>query len=463
MNYNVLKGSQKYFGNLTFYKKALALTLPVMLQLLIQNMVSLIDNFMVAGLGDIKMSGVNIAGQINFIFMVFINTLCVSAGIFMSQFNGAKDSKGMQQSFRFKIIVCSFFAILYTFFCRFVPDTALSLMVHGNSQAPEIISEGVNYMELIAWTWIPMVISNSIASSLREIGRVKQPLVISVVATITNTFFNWVFIYGNLGCPRMEVKGAAIATIIARVVEAVIFIIFLYKTKPPFFSRLREMFQVKISLFISILRKSGLILISEMIWVLSETVTTALYNSRGGAEIVSGMSAGFALANLFYICFSGIHTATGVIMGGALGAGRLDEARVQKNWLLNGALIFGIFMGVLGSSTISLIPLVFGNLSSAAQVVTRGMVLVNAFYMPAWAYVNAQFAVSRTGGDAMMGVIVDVFTNTLLVIPGMFALTYLTPIGPVAMYAIIKISDFVKICIAHFWLKKEKWVKNLTV
>lgn len=448
-------------GSASFYRQALKIALPVMGQLLIQNMVSLIDNFMVAGLGDIKMSGVNIAGQINFVFLIFINTICMSGGIFMSQYNGAKDSAGMQQVFRFKIVLCVASSLIYTAVSILWPRPLLALMVHGNNQSEAIIEEGVRYMRFLSFAWIPAVIATSIGSSLREIGKVKPPLLICVTATIVNTFFNWVFIYGNLGAPRLETAGAAIATVIARVVEMTIFIVYITVTKPPFFSKFLQILKVKFSLFVTILRKSALVLVSEMSWVLSETITTALYNSRGGAEVVSGMSAGFAIANLFFVCFTGIATVTGVIMGGTLGSDRLQEAKAQKNWLLSGSTIFGTFMAVLGCLTTFLIPLIFGNLSDAARAVTRGLVLVNALYMPVWALINAQFAVARTGGDATMGAIVDLSTNSLLVVPGMFLLTYLTGLGPVAMYAIIKVSDFVKITICAIWLKKERWLTNL--
>ena len=96
---------EKLFGPASFYKKALFIALPVMLQMLIQNMVSLIDNFMVSGLGDIKMSGVNISGQILFVFMVLLNTISSSGGIFMSQYYGAGDKRGMRQALSFKTIL----------------------------------------------------------------------------------------------------------------------------------------------------------------------------------------------------------------------------------------------------------------------------------------------------------------------------------------------------------------------
>lgn len=449
------------FGPAGFYKKALSIALPVMAQLLIQNMVSLIDNFMVAGLGDVKMSGVNVAGSINFIFLVFMTTVCNAGGIFMSQFNGAKDSGGMQQTFRFKLIVGIVSGMLFTAFCLINPAPVLALMVHGNTASGNIIAEAVIYEKVVAWSWLPMVISTAIASSLRETGSVKTPLIISVIATLVNTCGNYILIYGNFGAPRLEVTGAAIATIIARLVEMITFIIYINIKRPAFYSRIIDIFKVRGKLFAEILGKSGMILVSEMAWVISETITTALYNSRGGAEIVSGMSAGFAIANLFFISFNGIGTATGVLLGGTLGSGRLEEARTQKDWILSGSLVFGIFFGLLGCLSVLLIPIVFGNLSPTARIVARGLIFVAAAYMPAWCFVNAQFAVSRTGGDTVLGVVVDSTINPLVVIPGIFALTYLTNLGPVAMYAIIKLADFIKITIAGIWLKKERWLRNL--
>lgn len=455
--------SHKHFGTLSFYKKALALAIPVMAQLFIQNLVSLIDNFMVSGLGDVKMSGVNICGQILFIFMVLLNTLCMAGGIFMAQFNGANDKKGMQQSFRFKLLMGGVSIIIYTIVCMIIPKQVLSLMVHKNIQADAILSEGVKYMFLMGFIGIPMVISASISSSLREIGKVKAPLIISVIATCINTFFNWVFIYGNLGAPRLEVQGAALATIIARVVEMILFMLYVSKKKPAFAFKLIHLFKLDRTLSANILKKGGMMLFSEMLWVISETITTALYNQRGGADVVSGMAASFAIANLFFVAFSGIGTATSVIMGSTLGKDELDEARRQKSWILNGVLIFGVFMGLLGLLTILLVPVVFVNLSAGAQQITKEMVFVQALYMPAWAYVNGQFAISRAGGDTVMGMWVDGISNIGLVIPGMFVMALATPIGPVEMYTIIKVVDFVKIAIAAIWLKKEHWVKNLAI
>ncbi len=454
---------KKYFGNTKFYKKALLIGIPVMLQQLIQTMVSLIDNFMVAGLGDVKMSGVNISGQILFVFMVLLNAICMAGGIFMTQFFGADERKGMQQTLCFKIIVAGAAVIIYLFVCMVIPRQVLSLMVIGNSQAEAILDQGEQYMFLMGFIGIPMTISTIIASSLREIGQVKQPLIISVIATGVNTFFNWIFIYGNLGAPRLEVRGAAYATIIARFVEMVLFLLLLAKKRQPFMISLNTLLHTDFNLFGRIFKKGALVLFSETLWVISETVTTALYNGRGGADVVSGMAASFAIANLFFVAFSGITTATGVIIGQTLGKGKLDEARKQKNWMLSASVVFGIFMTLMGILTVPLVPVVFSNLSIASRTICKRMVFMMALFMPLWVYVNTQFAISKAGGDTVMGAVVDGTVTLILVIPGIFFMAFCTSLSPVTMYGIVKLTDIIKIIMAQIWLGKERWVKNLAV
>jgi Na+-driven multidrug efflux pump len=175
------------------------------------------------------------------------------------------------------------------------------------------------------------------------------------------------------------------------------------------------------------------------------------------------MSAGWAIVNLLFVSFGGINTATSVIIGRTLGKGQLDEARKQSRWMLSAAVVFGLFMTLTGALATLLTPLVFGHLSPVAQGICRDLVLLVSLYMPLWVYSNVQFSVARAGGDTVMGAVVDGSVTLLVVIPGILLLARLTDWGPVMMYGILKLTDFAKITIAHLWLKKEKWVKNLTV
>lgn len=453
---------KKQFGTTSFYKSALSLAVPVMLQILLQNLVSLIDNFMVAGLGDVKMSGVNITNQLLFVVFVAFMTIMSAGGIFMSQFNGTKNSEGMQQAFRFKIITSLAIAGIVIALCLSIPDTLLGILVNTNSEREAILREGKTYLTLITLTFVPMAISMCVGSSFRETGRVKPPLVITVASTLVNTILNYTLIYGNLGAPRLEVKGAAIATVIARLFEMTVFLIYARKTRPLFFFSIRRFFAVNLTLFISILKKSGFIFFSEVTWVLTETVMTAVYNGRGGAEVISGIAAGWAIANLFFLVFNGIHTSVGVIVGGSLGRNELDKAEEEAKWLRSGAFVIGFGFALLEVASITLIPVVFGNLSPDARAITRAMLLTIAFYMPAWTYLNAQFANARAGGDAIMGIWVDVGVNLTLFIPAIFLLAIFTKLGPIEIFALVKATDYVKVVIAHWQLSKKRWLKNLT-
>ena len=451
-----------YWGSPGFYRKALAIAVPVMLQALVQNLVSLVDNFMVSGLGDVKMSGVNVSNQVLFVFMIALMTLSSAGAIFMSQFNGANDREGMKQAFLFKFHAGLFLTAIVTGLAIFLPRQILTLLVNTNSQREAVLEQGRAYISIILFTFVPMTLSIVIGSSLREIGKVHAPLYISVSAALVNTFLNWVFIYGNLGAPRLEVRGAALATVIARAYEMIVFIIYINRTKPPFYVRLRELYRVNMRIFVVILQKSGFIALSEMSWVLTETAMTAVFNGRGGAEIISGMAAGWAIANIFFLVFQGLHTSIGVIVGGTLGKNELDQARHEARWLRSGAIVAGTVVAMIESFSVLLIPIVFGNLSPGAQLITRNMLWVIAVYMPLWSYLNAQFATARAGGDAVMGVWVDVSVNIFLFLPAIFILAVLTNLGPIALYALVKITDFVKVGIAAWQLRTERWVKNMT-
>jgi len=453
---------KKYFGPKAFYASALSLAIPVMLQALVQNLVSLIDNFMVAGLGDIKMSGINVTNQVLFVLFVAFNILAAAGGMFMSQFNGAKNAEGMAHAYRFKIITMGTLALGMMVLGALIPDQLLGLLLQTNTERAGITAEGVTYLSIIIFTFLPITVSVAIGSSLRETGQVRPALIISVIAALLNTLLNWIFIYGNLGAPRLEVAGAAWATFIARLVEMTLFILWSRKHRPAFFVGLRGIFAVNLPLFFTMLTKSGILLVSDLSWVLTETIMTAIFNGRGGSEIVSGMAGAWAIANLFFLVFGAIHTSVGVIVGGTLGKNDLETARIQARWLRTGALCIGVIVSIGEFLSVLLIPIVFGNLSENARAISHNMLWIIALYMPVWTYLNAQFATARAGGDAIMGAWVDGAVNLVFFLPGIFMLSAWTSLGPVTMFAILKLTDFVKVAMATWQLRKERWLKNLT-
>jgi putative MATE family efflux protein len=459
-----LNSLKSRLGPWSFYKEALAIALPVMLQQLIMSMVSLIDNFMVAGLGDVSMASVNVTNHLVFVFFVIVNTICQAGGIYIAQFNGANDSEGMKNAYSFKLLFGVCVAILYFAVCRVIPHLLLGILTTSNTAQAEIVTVGSDYLRIVSWSFIPMAISVAIATSFREIAKPKIPLIISASTTVINTIGNWILIYGNLGFPRLEVKGAAYATIIARFVEVTAFMIYAAVSNTPFYANFKRLFLIHKKLITEIFGKSAMIFASEISWIVSETLMIAMYNRRGGAEVVAGMSAGWTIANIFFLLFGGLWTVSYVLVGGALGSGKLDEARDRAGWLKWGGAAAGLIFAVPGFFiTSALVPLVFFNLSAGARANCLGLVFVILAYLPLWCFLNVQFAVSRAGGDTAMGMYTDISVNTILFAPGSVLLSLFTNLAPVPMFAILKLTDVVKVFIARHLLRKEKWVRNLTI
>ncbi|MDR2192938.1 MAG: polysaccharide biosynthesis C-terminal domain-containing protein [Treponema sp.] len=451
------------FGSWSFYREALSIALPVMLQQLITSMVSLIDNFMVAGLGDVSMAAVNISNQLTFISIVIINVICGAGGIYLAQYKGAYNRDGMKDSFRFKALFSQIAALLYFCLCWTIPEKMIGMMIMGNAAKAELAAAGVSYLRISAFAIFPMALSMAIGSSFRETGTPKIPLIVSAAATLVNTAGNWLLIYGNMGAPTLGVRGAAAATVIARVIEAAVFLIYVSWKQPDFYASLTTLLHINKKLVRDIVIRSVMMFLSELSWISSETIMVALYNGRGGAETVAGMAAGNTIANIFYLLFGGIWTVSAVIIGGALGAEKLDEARVKARWIQSGSIIGGIVIAVTGAGVAALlVPLVFSNLTANARVISLGFIFVILVYMPLWCLLNAQFAISRSGGDAAMGMYADVSVNTLIFVPGAFLLAFFTRLGPVAMFAILKTSDIAKYFVARHFFNKERWVRNLT-
>ena len=145
MNYS----KNKIFGNWDFYKLCISVAVPVMAQQLIMGMVSLIDNFMVAGLGDTKMAAVNVANQLNFIYLVLLYTFYGAGGIYMAQNSGADNQEGMQQAFRFKVILPFIISVIYMILMLINPEIFMRLLTQGNYAQKEILESSSKYMKIM--------------------------------------------------------------------------------------------------------------------------------------------------------------------------------------------------------------------------------------------------------------------------------------------------------------------------
>ena len=214
---------KKYIGNAAFYKMALAVAIPIMIQNGITNFVSLLDNIMVGRVGTEQMTGVAIVNQLIFVFNLAIFGAVSGAGIFGAQYYGKGDWDGVRQTFRFKLLVCTALTVLGAGIFLLFGEDLILLYLKGDG-SPEQIAASLGYAKeyllIMLVGFIPFTLSQCYSGTLRETGQTVVPMVAGVVSVVVNLCFNTLLIFGYLGFPRLGASGAAIATVIARFVEA---------------------------------------------------------------------------------------------------------------------------------------------------------------------------------------------------------------------------------------------------
>ena len=253
---------RKYIGDRAFYKRVLALMIPIMVQNGITNFVSMLDNIMVGRLGTAQMSGVAVANQLVMVFNICIFGAVSGAGIFGAQFFGKGDNENVRNTFRFKLIFCTVLSVIgITILLLFGKSlSALYLKGEGSPEtAAQTLKAATDYIKVIVIGFVPHAITQSYASTLRETDKAVTPMVAGLIAVCVNLTFNYLLIFGKFGFPYMGVKGAAIATVMSRFVEVAFLIITTYKKRAenPFIIGAFKTLAVPAALIFAIIKRFG--------------------------------------------------------------------------------------------------------------------------------------------------------------------------------------------------------------
>ena len=450
------RSKSRWIGDRQFYRTALAVGIPLMFQQLITSSVNLVDNLMVGQLGNEALSGVAAVNRFTMIAIFAVNGLLAAAAIFIAQFWGAEDSERMKQTFRFSLLAAGF--ILIPFWLAEAVAPALILGFFTN--VPEVVAAGSRYMAMAAWTLPPTALSLTAASAMRAAGEPRLPLLISAGAVLINTLLNYGLIFGHFGFPALGVQGAALATVIARLMEAALYLYFL-KHKPfAFKTSLRDLFVIPRSLAWTIFKKALPLALNELMWSLGMATLFKFYSQRG-PEVMAGYSIANTISDLFFVLFGGLATATTILVSKPLGADRMEEARDRAYQLL----AFSVFLAVLFSfvmfGTSFVVPSWY-QVSAQAKQIAAQMLRVMAVMF--WTYTaNTQcYFILRAGGDTRSTLFVDSGFMWLVNLPLIGMLTYFTGLNIMQMYLIGQMTELAKLTLAYHLVRKEKWLVNLT-
>ncbi len=458
-------GIRKYIGTKDFYKMVLAIAIPIMVQNGISQFVSVLDNLMVGRLGTEQMSGVAIANQLIFIYNVTIFGGLSGAGIFGAQFAGKGDNEGIRQVFRFKIYIALAVFVVGFVVLNFFNEPIIRIFLHdSNSGDLELtLKYGQEYIRMMLWGLAPFAMAQMYATSLRETGETKQPMIASIIAVATNLVLNYILIFGKLGVPAMGAKGAALATVISRFVELIVIARWAHTNtdKVPFFAGVYKTLRVPRKLGIDIAKQGIPLLFNEIMWSMGMAMLTQCYSMRG-LTVVAATNICYTISNLFNVVFLALGNSIGIIVGNLLGAGKLEEAVDTDRKMIAFSIVSCVFVGGLLAMTSGLMPRLY-NTTDEVKHLAKLFIIISACYMPFDACSNACYFTLRSGGKTKITMLFDSGYTWLVMIPLTAFLAYLTDMPIVTLFIVSYLPQIPKCAAGLLLVKSGKWIKNLVV
>jgi putative MATE family efflux protein len=458
------KIKSKLIGDRHFYARVVAIVVPIIVQQLVTNVVNLLDNVMVGRVGTLEMSAVAIVNQLIFIFNLCIFGGLAGAGIFSTQYAGAKDYKGVRYCFRVKFIISILMVVLSLIvFLQFSAPLISMYFAEGTSaaDAAATLTHATNYLNIMLFGLLPFAISQVFASTLREMGETRLPMIASISAIIVNLVFNYILIFGHFGFPKLGVSGAAIATVMSRYVEMLIIVIVtvIRRKKYVFIQRAFKSFHVPKTLCKQILFKGMPLLVNEFLWSAGMAILLQCYSARG-LSVVAAINIANTVNNLFNVVFLSMGNAVSIILGQHLGANEIKEAK-SSVWKLIAftevnCLIIGIDMALLAP----LIPQIY-NTEPDVKLMATKFLFVAAGYMPIYAFAHNCYFTIRSGGRTGITFLFDSVFTWGAVVPLAFVLANYTHLPILPLYMLVQGLDVIKCAIGFWMIKKGIWVRNL--
>ncbi|MCR5599609.1 MAG: MATE family efflux transporter [Ruminococcus sp.] len=455
---------KKFIGDKAFYKMILTMVVPMILQMMITNLVSLIDNIMVGRLGTEPMSGVSVVNQFIFVFNVTIFGAVAGPSIFGAQFFGKGDHEGQKYTFRFRLIVCAAIITIAAAVFSLFGSPLISLFISKESepeQASAILKCGSEYLRIIIIGLIPFGIGQAYSSVIRECGETKIPMIGAMSAIGINVLLDYGLIFGKLGMPELGVRGAAWATVIAKTFEALVVIVWAHThhDRNKYIIGLFRGFHIPSRLIADITKKGILMLVNEFLWSLGMSVVMQCYSVRS-TDVVAARNISSTMTNLFSSIYVQMGACIAIIVGARLGANKLKEARDLDNKLLFFAVVSAAAVGLV---TLPLAPLFpqFYNTEDNIRDLAAYMIMIQAAAMPMWSYTNACYFTLRSGGKTGITFLFDFGFTWLIMIPLAAVLSYCTHLDIRIVFAVVTLSEVIKVAIGYFMVRSNIWINNI--
>lgn len=458
------KFKKKFIGDRDFYSYVLRLAVPMIIQNAITSFVSFLDNIMVGQIGTEQMSGVAIVNQLMFVFNLCIFGAVSGAGIFGTQFYGKGDYEGQKYTYRFKVYANTLITVIAILLFVFCGDMLISLYLNDSGSVGDItlaLKYGKEYLSIMIVGLIPFALGQTYISSVRECGQTFVPMLAGAVAVLTNLVLDVILIFGLFGAPAMGVRGAALATVIARFLECIIVVVWTHmnKEKNRFIIGAYNSLRIPKNILIAILKKGTPLMLNEMLWASGMTVIVQCYAVRG-LEVVAAQNISSTITNLFNVVYIQLGGCIAIVVGQLLGAGKVEEAKDADNKM--------IFFSVACCSVVALIMMVVGRFFPAIYKTEESIkelattfITISAAVMPICAFCHCTYFTLRSGGKTIITFLFDSVYTWVLVIPYAFVLANFTTLTIAAVFMLVQFMEIIKAIIGFFMVRSGVWIQNI--
>lgn len=455
---------KKFIGDRDFYSYVLRLAVPMIVQNAITSFVSFLDNIMVGQIGTEQMSGVAIVNQLMFVFNICIFGAVSGAGIFGTQFFGKGDYEGQKYAYRFKLYASALITGIAICLFVFAGDSLISLYLNDSGSVGDItlaLEYGLQYLAIMVIGLIPFALGQTYISSVRECGQTFVPMIAGVAAVFTNLVLDVILIFGLLGMPALGVRGAAIATVIARFVECIIVVTWthMHKDKNKFIIGAYNSLRIPKNILIAILKKGTPLMLNEMFWASGMAVIAQCYAVRG-LEVVAAQNISSTITNLFNVVYIQLGGCISIVVGQLLGAGKIEEAKDADNKM--------IFFSVACCSVVALIMILVGGFfpsiyktEESIKELATTFIAISAAVMPICAFCHCTYFTLRSGGKTGVTFLFDSVYTWVLVIPYAFVLANFTSLTIAVVFFLVQFMEVVKAVIGFFMVRSGVWLQNI--
>lgn len=455
---------EKYIGDRAFYRSVLRMVVPMILQNLVTNLVSMIDNIMVGQLGTEQMNGVSIVNQFIFVFNITVFGAVSGPGIFGAQFFGKKDYEGQKQTVRFRLMICAGIILIGAIVFSLFDDQLITLFL-SEKDSPAVreltLAYGKEYLSIMIAGLIPFGIGQAYASAVRECGETKIPMIGAFSAVGINILLDYVLIFGKFGAPALGIRGAAIATAAAKVIEAGVVIIWAHThhDRNKYIRGLYSSMKIPGSLIADMTKKGIPLLVNEFLWAAGMAVIAQSYSIRG-LDVVAARNISGTITNLFGAVYIQLGACISILVGARLGANKLKDARELDNRLLFFSVAAAAAVSVCVMPLAAVFPMLYKT-SEDIRSLSSYMIVIQALAIPLWSYTNACYFTLRSGGKTGITFLFDFGYTWLLMIPLATVLTRFTSLDIRPLFAIVTFSEVIKVAIGYFMVRSDIWINNI--